>query len=53
MSKRGLLGGVVLGVALIGGTAVGITCMEKVPAGYVGLIYNMNGGIDGTDQESY
>lgn len=24
-----------------------VVCMEKVPAGYVGVVYNMNGGVDG------
>ena len=25
----------------------GVICTKKVPAGYVGIVYNMNGGIDG------
>lgn len=45
MSKTGKLGGVILGVVLIGGAAVGINCMEKVPAGYVGVVYNFSSGI--------
>lgn len=44
MKKNGLIGGV--GVALILVIAVIITlfCTVKVPAGYVGVVYNMNGG---------
>lgn len=45
MSKTGKLGGAILGVALIGGAVVGINCMEKVPAGYVGVVYNFSSGI--------
>lgn len=45
MSKTGKLGGAILGVALIGGAVVGINCMEKVPAGYFGVVYNFSSGI--------
>lgn len=45
--KKGFLGGVILAVVIAGGVIFGITCSEKVPAGYVGVVYNMNGGIDG------
>ena len=34
-------------VLLVLGLICGITCLEKVPAGYVGVVYNMNGGVDG------
>lgn len=48
MSKRGLLGGVTLGVLIIGSVAVGLACTEKIPAGYVGVVYNgLSGGVDG------
>ena len=47
MSKRGLLGGVTLGVLIIGSLAVGLACTEKIPAGYVGVVYNgLSGGVD-------
>lgn len=36
-----------LAVVLVFGLICGITCLEKVPAGYVGVVYNMNGGVDG------
>lgn len=43
--KNGKLGGIVLGVVLAAGLIVGIKCMERVPAGYVGVVYNFSGGI--------
>ncbi|MDM5198049.1 prohibitin family protein [Fictibacillus enclensis] len=48
-SKKGInrkvLGGIIIGVALI--LAVGITSLfiEKVPNGYVGVVYSPNGGV--------
>ena len=29
------------------GLIAAVVCLEKVPAGYVGVVYNMNGGVDG------
>ena len=46
-NKTGALGAIVLAVVIIAGLVIGFFCMEKVPAGYVGVVYNMNGGIDG------
>jgi len=43
----GKIGAVVLAVILVFALFCGVTCMEKVPAGYVGVVYNMNGGVDG------
>lgn len=45
--KKGLLGGISLALILIIGLFCVITCVERVPAGYVGVVYNMNGGIEG------
>lgn len=44
---KGKIGAVLLAVVLVLGLICGITCLEKVPAGYVGVVYNMNGGVDG------
>lgn len=44
---RGKIGAIIIGIALILGLICGIACLEKVPAGYVGVVYNMNGGVDG------
>lgn len=43
----GKIGAIVLAVILVFCVISGITCLEKVPAGYVGVVYNMNGGVDG------
>lgn len=45
MKRRGLLGGIVLGVALIICAIIVILCITRVPAGYVGVQYSMNGGV--------
>lgn len=44
---KGKIGAVILGIIIFGGIILGIICMERVPAGYVGVVYNMNGGVDG------
>lgn len=43
--KKGMVGAIVLGVVIIFALIVGFSCAEKVPAGYVGIVYSMNGGI--------
>lgn len=43
--KKGMIGAIVLGVVIVIGLIVGFSCAEKVPAGYVGIVYSMNGGI--------
>lgn len=43
--KKGTIGGIVLGVIIIIGLIVGFSCAKKVPAGYVGIVYSMNGGV--------
>ena len=43
MSKT--IGGIIAGIILIGGVAGSLICTEKIPAGYVGVQYSMNGGI--------
>lgn len=41
-----IVGSIVSGVVIIG-LIIGIfMCTEKIPAGYVGVVYNMNGGIE-------
>ncbi len=46
MSKGGV-GAIALGLILIVALICGVMCTSKVPAGYVGVVYNMNGGIEG------
>lgn len=43
----GKIGAVMLAIIMVLALLCGIVCMEKVPAGYVGVVYNMNGGVDG------
>ena len=43
--RKGMIGGIVLGVVIIIALIVGFSCAEKVPAGYVGIVYSMNGGV--------
>lgn len=43
--KKGLLGGISLALILIIGLFCCVTCMERIPTGYVGVVYSMNGGV--------
>ena len=45
--KKGFLGAVIFAVVLVVGLIVFFSCLERVPAGYVGVVYNMSGGVDG------
>lgn len=44
---KGKIGAFIIAVVLVLGLICCIACLEKVPAGYVGVVYNMNGGVDG------
>lgn len=44
---KGFIGGLALALALIIAFVGCIICIERVPTGYVGVVYNMNGGVDG------
>ena len=43
---KGFVGAVVTGVIIVGIILGIFMCTEKIPAGYVGVVYNMNGGIE-------
>lgn len=45
MKRKGLLGGVVLALVIIIGVIMLALCTTRVPAGYVAVQYNMNGGV--------
>lgn len=47
MRNHGMLGAIILAVVLVLALLSAIICLEKIPAGYVGVVYNMNGGVDG------
>lgn len=43
--NKGALGGIVLGVVIAGAVIGGFTCMNKIPAGYVGICYDFSKGV--------
>lgn len=45
--KKGMLGATILAIIIFGALICGLMCLERVPTGYVGVVYNMNGGVDG------
>jgi regulator of protease activity HflC (stomatin/prohibitin superfamily) len=44
--NKGFIGAIIAGVLVFGGAIGAVSCLERIPAGYVGVIYNMNGGIE-------
>lgn len=47
MKRKGFIGAIVLAIAIFGTLILALMCTSRVPAGYVGVVYNMNGGVDG------
>lgn len=45
--KKGFVGSVVTGIVIVLIIICGFACTERVPAGYVGVVYNMSGGVTG------
>lgn len=45
--SKGKIGAVFIAIIMIVGIIICFMCMERVPTGYVGVVYNMNGGVDG------
>ena len=45
--RKGFIGGIVLAIIILGVLILCLMCTERIPTGYVGVIYNMNGGVDG------
>ena len=44
---KGKIGAAFLGFIMVMALIITVMCIEKVPAGYVGVIYDMSGGITG------
>lgn len=44
---KGSVGLIILVVLVFGGLVLIGMCTESIPTGYVGVVYNMNGGVDG------
>lgn len=45
MKRKGLLGGIVLAIVIVVSVIMLMLCTTRVPAGYVAVQYNMNGGV--------
>lgn len=43
--RKGLIGAVAIGAILVTGLFAGVCCLERIPAGYCGVQYSMNGGV--------
>lgn len=43
---KGKIGGIATGIIIALVIIIGLTCTERIPAGYVGVVYNMNGGVE-------
>lgn len=46
MMNKGKIGAVATGALIVLGLTGTVMCTERIPAGYVGIIYNANGGIE-------
>ena len=45
--KKGALGGIISAIIIFGVIVIVLICGKTVPAGYAGVVYNLNGGIEG------
>jgi len=45
--KKGTIGGTFLAFVFVVALIILMFCAERVPTGHVGVVYNMNGGVDG------
>lgn len=45
--KKGKIGAIVLAIVMIGAVILGFMSLVKVPAGYVGVVYNLSTGVSG------
>lgn len=43
--NKGSIGGLAAALVVIIGLIGGIVCLERIPTGYVGVVYSMNGGV--------
>lgn len=43
---KGKIGGIATGIIIALVIIIGLACTERIPAGYVGVVYNMNGGVE-------
>lgn len=45
--SKGLVGAAILGIAIVGGVVGSALCIEKIPTGYVGVVYSASQGTSG------
>ena len=45
--RKGIVGAILLAVLIFGTLFTLFVCTERIPTGYVGVVYNMSGGVDG------
>lgn len=45
MNKKGVVGGIGLALIMVFGLISAVICLERIPVGYVGVVYSMNGGV--------
>ena len=45
--RKGTIGAILLAILIFGGLILCFACTERIPTGYVGVVYNMSGGVDG------
>lgn len=50
--RKGAAGAVILGTCMVIGIGCCFACAKRVPTGYKGVIYNMNGGVNGEVAET-
>lgn len=50
--RKGMVGAIVLGTCMAIGIGCCFACAKRVPTGYKGVIYNMNGGVNGEVAET-
>lgn len=53
MESKGFIGAVVLGIAMVFGVIAALLCVERVPVGYEGVVYTMNGVQDTTLKQGW
>ena len=46
MINKGKLGAIILAIIIFGGLILGIACFERIPAGYVGVVYSAMNGVE-------
>lgn len=45
MKNNGFIGGLVLAAIIVFSIIAAVICLERIPVGYVGVVYSMNGGV--------